>query len=182
MEEGLFKWLEIFGEPQSPSKLSDGIFFSRILNEISPQIFSESKFLSKIKQSESVGSNWRLKFSNLKKILDGIWEFYDELNATLPEELKPDLNKIAENNEPKEIGKLIQLILGIAVNCAEKQKYITQITELEESIQSNIMKAIQEIEYIWLSSRSSISTSISSTDLKLVQEERDIFAQKCHDR
>lgn len=176
------KWLEIFDRDVDVNKLSDGIFFSTVLHEISPQIFSESRFLSKIKQSESVGSNWRLKVSNLKKILDGIWEFYDDINASLPEQLLPDVNQIAEHKNAKEIGKLIQLILGCAVNCAEKQKYITQITELEESVQSNIMKAIQEIEYIWLNSRNSMSGSITSTDLKLVQEERDDLAQKCHEK
>ena len=36
-------------------------------------------------------------------------------------------------------GRLLQLILGVAVNCDQKQKYIESIMYLEESIQQVIM-------------------------------------------
>ena len=42
-------------------------------------------------------------------------------------------------------GRLIQLILGCAVNCDAKQQYIEGIMNMEESLQQLIMQAIQEL-------------------------------------
>ena len=42
-------------------------------------------------------------------------------------------------------GRLIQLILGCAVNCDAKQQYIEAIMNMEESLQQLIMQAIQEL-------------------------------------
>jgi hypothetical protein len=46
------------------------------------------------------GDNWRLKASNLKKILDSVVLYYSEcLDLSLEAHLKPEVNKIAENND-----------------------------------------------------------------------------------
>lgn len=42
------------------------------------------------------------------------------------------------------IGRLLQLILGVAVNCDQKQQYIESIMYLEESIQEVIMKGLYD--------------------------------------
>ncbi|KAL1431569.1 hypothetical protein MTO96_014085 [Rhipicephalus appendiculatus] len=43
------------------------------------------------------------------------------------------------------MGRLLQLILGCAVNCSRKQEYIQVIMGLEEAVQHVVMKAIQEL-------------------------------------
>lgn len=43
------------------------------------------------------------------------------------------------------IGRLLQLVLGCAINCDEKQRYIEFIMVMEESAQQVIMQAIQEL-------------------------------------
>ena len=43
------------------------------------------------------------------------------------------------------IGRLLQLLLGCAVNCEQKQLYIEKIMNMEESVQQLIMQAIQEL-------------------------------------
>lgn len=60
--------------------------------------------------------------------------------------------------------------------------------ELEESLQRNIMQAIQELETIFQGSLASRpgglganSLSMSNFDLKTVHEDRDRLAQKCHE-
>lgn len=54
--------------------------------------------------------------------------------------------------------------------------------ELEESLQRNIMQAIQELETTYQGSMASKSSaSISNFDAKTVQEDRDRLAQKCHE-
>ncbi|ERE85520.1 putative protein Hook [Cricetulus griseus] len=88
--------------------------------------FSES-WLSRIK--DDVGDNWRIKF----------------LGQQISEELIPDLNQITECSDPVELGRLLQLILGCAVNCERKQEHIKTIMTLEESVQHVVMTAIQEL-------------------------------------
>lgn len=43
------------------------------------------------------------------------------LDQQISEDLIPDLNKISEKSDPTELGRLMQLILGCAVNCEKKQ-------------------------------------------------------------
>ena len=59
----------------------------------------------------------------------------------------PDVNAIGENSDMVELGRLLQLILGCAINCDAKQDYIQRIMALEESVQHVVMNAIQEV---WL--------------------------------
>lgn len=121
--------------------------------------------------------------SNLKKVIEGIFDFYnDALNLNLIEFERPDALKIAEKIDQIQLGRLLQLVLGCAVNCAEKQTYITQIMQLEESLQRNIMRALQDLENAWQgASPSRSSLSIANFDLKILQEERDALAQKCYE-
>jgi protein HOOK3 len=52
-----------------------------------------------------------------------------------------------EHSDHGELGRLLQLILGCAVNCTEKQEYIQRIMSMEESVQHVVMTAIQEVKY-----------------------------------
>lgn len=47
--------------------------------------------------------------------------FFQFLGQQIAEELIPDLTRISENSDPTELGRLLQLILGCAVNCEKKQ-------------------------------------------------------------
>lgn len=51
--------------------------------------------------------------SNLKKITETVFDYYGEiLNITLNEFGRPNATKIAEENDPNELGRFLQLILG----------------------------------------------------------------------
>ncbi|XP_006635067.2 protein Hook homolog 1 isoform X1 [Lepisosteus oculatus] len=144
--ESLIKWLQTFNTP-SPCKavqdLTSGVTMSQALHQIDPAWFSEG-WLSRIK--EDVGDNWRLKVSNLKKILQMIVDYYNEvLGQQISDFTLPDLNLVAEHSDPVELGRLLQLILGCAVKCERKQEYIQIIMTLEELVQHVVMTAIQEL-------------------------------------
>lgn len=116
--------------------------------------------------------------------MESLYDYYiDVLNIALSEAVRPDVMKICEKNDRRELGRLLQLILGCAINCPLKLDYIRQIMELEESLQRNIMQAIQDLESTFQGSMASKSSSlsISNFDSKLLQEERDRLAQKCHE-
>ncbi|XP_055683134.1 protein hook [Lutzomyia longipalpis] len=181
--ESLIKWLQCLklnGAHGNARELADGVAMAQALNQIAPEHFTDS-WLSKIKTD--VGSNWRLKVSNLKKVVEGVFDYYiDVLSLNLSDVAKPDVMRIAEKADRAELSRLLQLILGCAVNCANKQDYITQIMELEESLQRNIMRALQDLEEAWQgTSGCRNSLSIQQFDVKALQEERDGLAQKCHE-
>uniref|UniRef100_A0A8C9ZFS5 Hook microtubule tethering protein 2 n=1 Tax=Sander lucioperca TaxID=283035 RepID=A0A8C9ZFS5_SANLU len=108
-----------------------------------PSWFNET-WLGRIK--EESGANWRLKVSNLKKILKSMMEYYhDVLGHQVSDEHLPDVNLIGEMGDVTELGKLVQLVLACAVSCEKKQEQIQQIMTLEESVQHVVMTAIQEV-------------------------------------
>uniref|UniRef100_A0A3B3YVM7 Calponin-homology (CH) domain-containing protein n=1 Tax=Poecilia mexicana TaxID=48701 RepID=A0A3B3YVM7_9TELE len=108
-----------------------------------PSWFNET-WLGRIKEESE--ANWRLKVSNLKKVLKSMLEYYhDVLGQQVSDEHLPDVNLIGELGDVTELGKLLQLVLGCAVSCEKKQEQIQQIMTLEESVQHVVMTAIQEV-------------------------------------
>lgn len=188
----LLKWLQTFelddvnGSHQTLEDITDGVAIAQVLHQIAPEWFSKI-WLSKIKTD--VTDNWRLKVSNLKKIIEGITDYYQEYVNPSINFVKPDAVRIGEHKDPAEMVKLLQLILGCAVNCNRKQEYIKQIMMMEESVQNVIMQSIQELETMLGSAPLSFSSSLNmgsgsqidqlATDLQLTIEARDRLSQKC---
>ncbi|KAK2835782.1 hypothetical protein Q5P01_016266 [Channa striata] len=144
--DSLIIWLQTFNIPapcRTVEDLTTGAAISQALHQIDPAWFSD-QWLSRIKTD--VEGNWRLKMNNLKKILQMVVNYYNEVLAQeISDFTSPDLAKIAEHSHPVEMGRLLQLVLGCAVRCEHKQEYIQIIMTLEESVQHVVMTAIQEL-------------------------------------
>uniref|UniRef100_A0A8C7G178 Hook microtubule tethering protein 3 n=1 Tax=Oncorhynchus kisutch TaxID=8019 RepID=A0A8C7G178_ONCKI len=83
-------------------------------------VYFTDNWISRIKPE--VGDNWRLKISNLKKVLKGILDYNQEvLQQQINDFTLPDINLIGEHSDAAELGRMLQLILGCAVNCEQKQ-------------------------------------------------------------
>uniref|UniRef100_A0A671S080 Protein Hook homolog 3-like n=1 Tax=Sinocyclocheilus anshuiensis TaxID=1608454 RepID=A0A671S080_9TELE len=145
-------------------------------------------WISRIKPD--VGDNWRLKISNLKKILKGILDYNHEvLGQQINDFTLPDVSLIAEHSDSAELGRMLQLILGCAVNCEKKQEYIQTIMMMEESVQHVVMTAIQEL----MSKESPVSSGNDSyvdldrqlkktvEDLNDALASKEEIAQRCHE-
>ncbi|XP_074595681.1 protein Hook homolog 1-like isoform X2 [Brevipalpus obovatus] len=146
--ESLFKWLKTLeGVPANLTleQLCDGFLIAKVLNSLCPEHFNDD-WLSKIKRDIS-SDNWRMKVSNLLKIRDGIIDWYTEVlsqNISSWSEL-PDVNVVGRENDQEQLGRLLQLVIGIAVQCEAKQDHIRMIMSLEEEVQLGVMEAVQEI-------------------------------------
>ncbi|KAL1517455.1 hypothetical protein ABEB36_001216 [Hypothenemus hampei] len=141
----LVKWLQILvpNRSRNISEICDGVAIMEALQHIEPYHFSQLE--PKIKKD--VGTNWRLRVSNLKKILEATIEYYQEVhNLHILDNGRPDVTRIAESNDPVHLAKLLRLVLGCAIYCERKQEYITLIMKMEVSEQQNIMQAIQQLE------------------------------------
>lgn len=180
--------LNLSAPHSSPQETSDGVAVAQALNQIAPEWFTSS-WLAKIKTD--VGDNWRLKISNLKKIIEKIVDYYqDNFNQLLPDSVKPDVNRIAEYGNEAELGKLLQLVLGCAVNCNQKQDYITAIMAMEEDVQQVIMQSIQALEGNVGSAAASLAPSLDPdgpqltrvlAELEQAVEARDELARRCQE-
>nr|XP_023647532.1 protein Hook homolog 2 isoform X1 [Paramormyrops kingsleyae] len=143
--DSLLSWLQTFQAPSCASKadLTNGVAIAHALHSIDSSWFNET-WVGRIKDER--GTNWRLKVSNLKKILQSMLEYYhDVLGQQVSDEHLPDVNLIGEMGDVIELAKLVQLVLGCAVSCEKKQEHIQQIVTLEESVQHVLMASIQEL-------------------------------------
>ncbi|XP_070164558.1 protein Hook homolog 3 [Polyergus mexicanus] len=188
----LIKWLGTFdlqAPHNSAEDISDGVALAEALAQIAPEWFTA---VWKAKIKIDVGANWRLRVSNMKKIVEAVMEYYLEcLNQQLSGYVKPDAIKIGEHCDSDELRRLLQLILGCAVNCDQKQQYITKIMGMEETVQQAIMQSIQELESSVHGSRLSLRTSLNfELDMADGAQQRlyaelqataDQLAQKCHE-
>uniref|UniRef100_A0A671XCP6 Protein Hook homolog 3 n=1 Tax=Sparus aurata TaxID=8175 RepID=A0A671XCP6_SPAAU len=95
-------------------------------------VYFNDAWISRIKPE--VGDNWRLKISNLKKILKGILDYNQEiLGQHINDFTLPDVNLIGEHSDAAELGRMLQLILGCAVNCEQKQENQVLMERLNQS-------------------------------------------------
>ncbi|KAJ8286679.1 hypothetical protein GJAV_G00041910 [Gymnothorax javanicus] len=188
--ESLLTWIQTFGVEapcQTVEDLTSGVVMAQVLQKIDTVYFNDG-WISRIKSE--VGDNWRLKISNLKKILKGILDYNHEvLGQQINDFTLPDVTLIGEHSDAAELGRMLQLILGCAVNCEQKQEYIQTIMMMEESVQHVVMTAIQEL----MSKETPVTTgSDSYGDLdrqlkKTVEELNDALAtkeeiaQRCHE-
>lgn len=185
--KSLIKWLKTFkvGAPHnSVEELSDGVAMAQILAQVAPEWF-DSMWLTKIKNDAT--SNWRLKVSNLKKILEGILDYYAEILGQQIIDFKlPDVNAIGEHNDAAELARLLQLILGCVVNCDHKQEYIQTIMGMEEADQHVVMSAIQELMMKETDTTNPELSEITEQlkrlmeELQLANEAKEQIAQRCH--
>ncbi|XP_066532427.1 protein Hook homolog 1 [Hoplias malabaricus] len=190
--DSLIVWLQTF-KTAAPCKtvedLTTGAAMAQALHQIDPSWFSEN-WLTRIK--DDVGDNMRLKVNNLKKILQIIVDYYNEvLNQQISGSgfSLPDVVKVAEHADPGELGRLLQLILGCAVKCERKQEYIQIIMTLEESVQHVVMTAIQELmskepmAHFGTEPLGDIEQQLKKAmeDLAEVMSEKDELAQRCQE-
>uniref|UniRef100_A0A8V0YDH7 Protein Hook homolog 3 n=1 Tax=Gallus gallus TaxID=9031 RepID=A0A8V0YDH7_CHICK len=167
--ESLLTWIQTFNVEapcQTVEDLTSGVVMAQVLQKIDPVYFDEN-WLNRIKTE--VGDNWRLKVSNLKKILKGILDYNHEiLGQQINDFTLPDVNLIGEHADAAELGRMLQLILGCAVNCEQKQEYIQTIMMMEESVQHMVMAAIQELKKTTEELNEALST-------------KEEIAQRCHE-
>ncbi|XP_038640586.1 protein Hook homolog 3-like isoform X2 [Scyliorhinus canicula] len=185
--DSLLLWLQTFHVPSpcnTKQQLTSGVAIAQVLNHIDPSWFNEA-WLGRIREDIS---DWRLKVSNLKKILQSMLEYYhDVLGHQISEYSLPEVNLIGEHSDAAELGRLLQLVLGCAVSCEKKQEYIQRIMTLEESVQHVVMTAIQELltrdpcESLHSDSYSDVDCQLKRFSLCDEVDSKDELSQRCHE-
>uniref|UniRef100_A0A8C9XHW5 Hook microtubule-tethering protein 1 n=1 Tax=Sander lucioperca TaxID=283035 RepID=A0A8C9XHW5_SANLU len=172
--------LQTFNTPapcRTVEELTTGAAISQALHQIDPAWFTD-EWLGRIKTD--VEDNWRLKMNNLKKILQMVIDYYNEVGSQEISDFPlPDLSLVAEHSHSVELGRLLQLVLGCAVRCERKQEYIQIIMTLEESVQHVVMTAIQEV--INSAFPSCVQLKKALEELTELLAEKEALAQRCQE-
>nr|XP_023029226.1 protein hook [Leptinotarsa decemlineata] len=143
MCKSLAKWLQkiVPTKTRTIPDICDGVAMLDALLQISVEHFS--KLEPKIKRDVS-SNNWRMKISNLKKVVEAVIEYYQDVHSLQILEIgRPDVTKIGESNDPVQLAKLLRLILawpskgsGLCIK-HDVSKYLQKNMELEEELSKN---------------------------------------------
>ncbi|KAG5454652.1 Protein Hook 1 [Clonorchis sinensis] len=190
--QNLLRWLRTFdaaSSVESVSDMADGVILGKVLLAISPKHFS-LEWLGQLRTGGHITPS--IKVKNLEHIVCAVEAFL----AQVPDESilvrpLPNLVSIAEYNAEDEAFRLLQLVLGCAVNCENKSTYIEAIMHLEESVQHVLMEAIQQL----MTSSVRLNTAVSdafqnSGDSQLISAvdeckrlsfQKEALTQQCHE-
>lgn len=148
METTLVNWIRTFRNlPKECNfliELSDGLILGHILGQLIPSSFQADVL------KRDAETNDFLKLANLKNIVKALDKYYQEelgLPSIIDEDSEDsvDVNAIAKAGDLGQISRLVQLILGVAVECENKVLYIQEIMKLDPSSQKELMVLINGI-------------------------------------
>ena len=136
MEASLVKWINTFEGLDVPPvadlcELADGLVLHLVLREIAPNHFPSGLL-------KDCGTNTILRSTNIKKLLRALEGYYKEALLQNVEMSAVDADKVAQG-DCKEVGKLVQMVLGCAVQCDEKHRYIERVLKLDKASQADLM-------------------------------------------
>ncbi|VDM11752.1 unnamed protein product [Wuchereria bancrofti] len=124
-----------------------GRTIAEALYKIDPLFFNDN-WLNKISCYDQM-TNWRLKANNLRKIYRRLWEYYtDQLGAEMTQEWHIDTSRIAECDDSELLCRLLQLVLGVALFCANSENFIRLLLDQSESVRWTAMNVMNEIKKI----------------------------------
>lgn len=125
--------------PQTLSDLSDGVALIEVLSEIAPSYFDPSTI------ARSLGDNWALKSSNLRKLIRNLETYYHEdLGKTADfEQRSSDVSAISKDADPEALELLFELVAAAAVTCDERGEFVSRIMSMSENGQVG-MKSVLE--------------------------------------
>jgi len=182
----LMKWLRTFpvNAKGTEENISEGVSMAQVLNNLAPDYFNPT-WLSKV---TPVKDNKRLKVNNIRKVVSSTVDYLKDVTGMqLAEFPVPDVNKVVDGDKGH-MGRLLQLILGVAINCGKQTEHIQMIMEMEEEVQRVVMMAIQELHGLPTHSINSLHPIEDDTqvkklieDMEKTRDEKERLAQRCHE-
>lgn len=125
--------------PKTLGDLSDGVALIEVLAEIAPAYFDPSTI------ARSLGDNWALKSSNLRKLTRNLETYYHEdLEKTADFEARSqDISVISKDADEDALELLFELVAAAAVTCDERGEFVSRIMSMSENGQVG-MKSVLE--------------------------------------
>lgn len=155
-------------QPTSFVELGDGVMLFEALSHISPDHFDPSTI------ARSLGDNWALKSSNLRKLVRNLETyFHEDLNKTANfEDMSASISSIARTADKDAIANIVELIAAAAVTCDNRADYVGWIMNMSEESQAQ-MKGVIESSMAKLSDYDLDDGSNEEVDSELVFDSED---------
>lgn len=155
-------------QPTSFVELGDGVMLFEALSHISPDHFDPSTI------ARSLGDNWALKSSNLRKLVRNLETyFHEDLNKTANfEDMSASISSIARTADKDAIASIVELIAAAAVTCDNRADYVGWIMNMSEESQAQ-MKGVIESSMAKLSDYDLDDGSNEEVDSELVFDSED---------
>ncbi|TPX54803.1 hypothetical protein PhCBS80983_g05745 [Powellomyces hirtus] len=141
--KAVVQWVNTFDRISKPCRsledLDGPAILYDILTEIDPQWFKASR-------GGDYDDNWVMKFNGLKKLYKLLMGYYQEVLGQNTAGLEiPNLTLIARDADVVETLKLAQLVIALAVQCENNQRYVLKIQALDQTSQHALMLAIETV-------------------------------------
>ncbi|XP_050587034.1 protein Daple isoform X1 [Bombus affinis] len=159
--------------------LVDGVLLHNVYLQIDPEPLYDEVIPSK--------GNTITRIKNLQVVVDNMKQFYEGELSHLILKL-PDI--ISLGKEPQsyipEMKLLLLLLLGCAVQCPNKEKFITNIKKLNVDTQLAIVECIKQVTdnqniVINQDSLENINMGYLFAQMKMMSQELDLYRQKWRD-
>lgn len=151
-EVAVINWLNTFDSLQEEvgglDQLYSGQLIGQILAIIVPSFFGELSGLG------DTTENWALSASNIKKVIRSLESYYESvLKKGITDLNGIDANSIAKDHDEDMLFNLLEIVIGVAVQCEDKSEFIQHIFSLDESSQmvlkdmvQNVMQRLDDLE------------------------------------
>jgi DNA-directed RNA polymerase subunit F len=83
--------------------------------------------------------------ANFKNLVRGMESFYQEkLDSIINSQTSQyDFERLVQTRDFEMLVDIIELVMGVVVNCEDKQEHIEKILELEPTAQEDLQKMIE---------------------------------------
>lgn len=147
VEHAVLTWISSFEDlnhkTDNIENLADGVTLTEIMNKIEPTIFNISKI------NPECADNWALRLNNLSFLYEGLEHFYLNVLNKPFDKAYVDIVKVSKNDDREGVFNLVELVIGAAVRCHDREYYINKIMGLDDLCQSALMQLIEKILNKW---------------------------------
>jgi len=175
----LLSWINAFPnlscQAESLGDLSDGVQLGEILCQMIPDEIN-SKLIKK-----DFGDNSIIRANNLRRVISASQNFLSHSGIHFPVANRVDAQTIANDADEEQIEILLQAILGVAVECENKNDYITLIMNLSEDCQQHLMLLIESVMQSSSDSLPAPAQQAAQEELSLLSAENTELKQRVHD-
>uniref|UniRef100_A0A1I7ZEI3 HOOK_N domain-containing protein n=1 Tax=Steinernema glaseri TaxID=37863 RepID=A0A1I7ZEI3_9BILA len=146
--DALLKWIKTLGADGSLEGVCSGRGIALCLNRIDSRFFSKDWLEETQRVNE--GEDFRVKASNLRKVIRKLGDYYDEVlkrNLRESEKWTVDPRKIAEFEDRTHVEKLLVLVFCTATLGPRSNGFVEQLSglQLKQPVQRELMAVITEI-------------------------------------
>lgn len=183
LQNSVLEWIDQFQVDDRPDTFNDlfnGLAIYQLLNRIDITIWPKSKIYSG-PQSEDQS------IENFNNVISGLEQFYQQKLDVIANNhtARIDVVRMVMNRDSRSLFEVVELVMGVVINCEEKQEYIERMLDLEEKTQEDLKKLIEKALHrlsVEMSEASQISDSTAHLEMQQtierLERERKLLREK----